>query len=168
MLMPETFELLKSNRSGICANACVSSKQETVQFRSSSTFGGIIAPDCDNNEQSDPSTIFELETVTLESILSRMGAPRLIDYLSIDIEGAEDRALLDFPFQKYRFTCITIERPSAALRNVFQGHGYRLVAEIPGLDSFYIHESHVQEYFYNTLAFYRNQLSFSKITERSK
>lgn len=159
---PATFEILKSNRSGICANACVSSGQEIVQFRSSSTFGGIIAADCDNKDQSESSTIFELETVTLESILSRMGAPLQIDYLSIDIEGAEDRALLDFPFEKYRFTCITIERPSAALRDVFDRNGYRLVAEIPGLDCFYIHGTHVQTYFDNTLAFYRNQFQFSK------
>lgn len=159
---PETFEVLKSNRSSICANACVSSRQEKVRFQSSSTFGGIIALDCDNKEESHSNAIFELETVTLESVLLKAAAPAIIDYLSIDIEGAEDRALLEFPFQKYQFTCITIERPSVALREVFDRNGYRLVAEIPGLDCFYIHDSHVQTYFDNTLAFYRNQFQFSK------
>ncbi len=157
---PESFALLKSNRRSACTNACVSSREEIVKFNSNSTFGGIVAVDCDNNELSELGTTIELKTVTLESVLDSAAAPKAIDYMSIDIEGAEDRALLEFPFHRYRFTCITIERPSAALRDVFKANGYRLVVEIPGLDCFYIHESHQQAYFDNTIAFYRNQFQF--------
>ena len=39
-------------------------------------------------------------------------APACIDYMSADIEGAEDMALLGFDFDQYVFRCMTIERTS--------------------------------------------------------
>lgn len=159
---PTTFEALRANRTGNCVNACVSSKKETVRFAHKSTFGGIIAEDCDVKGTEVDDTVTEMTTVPLEELLDEAGAPSKIDYLSIDIEGAEDRALLEFPFERYSFTCITIERPSEALRSVFDQHGYVVVAEIPGLDSFFIHETHRQAYFDNTLGFFGQRLSFSR------
>ena len=59
--------------------------------------------------------LITLPTKTLEQILDQINAPDVIDYLSIDVEGAEERILGRFPFDRYTFTTITIERPSASL-----------------------------------------------------
>ncbi|HQZ64036.1 MAG TPA: FkbM family methyltransferase [Planctomycetaceae bacterium] len=157
---PETFEVLSKNRTACCINACVSSQVEKVRFLKNSTFGGIVASDCDNNPGTDSGVEIEMETVPLESLLDSLSAPSVIEYLSVDIEGAEDRALLEFPFDRYTFLSATIERPSEKLCSVLNRNGYRLVCDIPGLDCYYIHESHADAYFKNTLDFHRQMLRF--------
>lgn len=87
-------------------------------------------------------------------------APSEIDCLSIDVEGAEQRVLGDFNFKKYRFKCMTIERPTELLRAIFKENGYILIKNIPGLDCFYLHESISEQYLANLFAFYyRNRLT---------
>jgi FkbM family methyltransferase len=46
---------------------------------------------------------------TLENLLEKHNAPNYIDYLALDIEGSEKTVLGCFPFDKYRFGCISIE-----------------------------------------------------------
>ena len=75
------------------------------------------------------------------------------DYIEQDIEGAEDRALLGFPFDEYVFNCITIERPSDKLRSLLKDHQYILIKEMPGLDCFYIHKSFRSKYIKNYFAY---------------
>lgn len=50
-------------------------------------------------------------------LLDDFGAPAVIDYLSLDIEGAEWYAFSTFPWHRYVFLTITVERPSTELRN---------------------------------------------------
>jgi len=68
----------------------------------------------------------------LQDILHRSNAPSTIDYLSLDVEGAEEAVMRLFPFQTYTFLAWTIERPSDALQNLVASHGYVFVAEMPG------------------------------------
>ena len=63
-------------------------------------------------------------TVPLAEILASAGAPRMISYLSLDVEGAEDAVLLGFPFDAYQIQAMTIEKPSAALCKRLVEHGY--------------------------------------------
>jgi FkbM family methyltransferase len=51
----------------------------------------------------------KFKTRTLESILDEHDAPKNIEYLNIDIEGAEFEVLRTFPFHKYSFKLITCE-----------------------------------------------------------
>ncbi len=48
---------------------------------------------------------------TLTSILDECEAPKLIDFLSIDVEGSELEVLLGLDFRKYQFKYICIECP---------------------------------------------------------
>jgi FkbM family methyltransferase len=153
---PNTFQELRKNRTACCLNVCVDSSEQEVIFKKASVGGGIVAADCDNKEVSGDQNV-KLKTMTLERILREQSSPSVIDYLSIDIEGAEDRALLNFSFDKYRFNCITIERPSAKLRNLLDSNGYRLLKEIPGLDCFYLHESFIPVYFENMISFFEKK-----------
>ena len=153
---PNLFQSLKSNRSCKCLNQCVSNKEESLTFALSGLWGGIVAPDCDLSRVESNNTI-TLEAVRLENLLQQEGAPSVIDYLSIDIEGAEDRVLLEFPFEKYIFNCITIERPSNKLKALLAEKGYILIKEIPGLDCFFIHRSFKDYYTSNIFKFGRKK-----------
>ena len=79
-----------------------------------------------------------MPTVTLVEALDRHGAPRLIDYLSLDVEGAEELILRDFDFSRYKFRFMTIERPSLALDLLLDRHGYVQLAH-SRFDVFYTH-----------------------------
>ena len=41
--------------------------------------------------------------------------PKLIDYMSLDVEGAEYEILKNFPFDKFKFKSMSIERPNKNL-----------------------------------------------------
>jgi hypothetical protein len=59
----------------------------------------------------------EVLTVSVARLLDDFGAPSVIDYLSLDIEGAEWWAFSTFPWHRYKFLTITIERPKPELLN---------------------------------------------------
>ena len=95
-----------------------------------------------------------METRRLETVLTECQAPSDIDYLSIDIEGSEERVLGSFDFGKYRFKCMTVERPTHTLMRILKENGYVLIKEIPRLDCFYIHESLSEQYHDNVISFH--------------
>ena len=144
---PKTYEKLVSNRQCRCIEACIDEVEGEVEFSANHLMGGIVAEDCDNSDSE--GDFIRVKALRLDQILKDEGAPNVIDYLSIDIEGAEDRALLTFPFDDYQFNCITIERPSDSLRKVLSKNGYILIKDMPDLDVFYIHESFVSRYIKN-------------------
>lgn len=149
---PDTFLQLKNNRSCKCFNKCIDKKSGTAKFALKGVLGGIIANDCDNATEKDNNYVV-VDTIRLDELLRQEKAPSVIDYLSIDIEGAEDRALLTFPFKEYVFNCITIERPSVELRNILVQNGYIMIKEIPDLDCFFIHNSFKDNYLKNLFQF---------------
>jgi FkbM family methyltransferase len=153
---PESFEQLMKNRRGICVNECLDSDEGFVDFVKRGTGSGIISPDTDNSTAKSYEVI-KIKTKTLESLLKEQSAPHLIDYLSIDIEGAEERVLGNFNFKEYQFNCITIERPTKYLRQKFEENAYILIKEIPDLDCFYIHKSFLNQYQTNIYKFYNKK-----------
>lgn len=159
---PDTFQELQRNRLVRCINICVDRTEGTVRFAKRGVLGGIVAGDCDNTDLSNEECT-EVTAKPLAEILKIAGAPHVIDYMSIDIEGAEDRALLEFPFDVYKFCCLTIERPSCKLRERFKDFGYVLVKELPGLDCFYLHESFIGNHHQNLIAFHEKSYSLTQI-----
>ena len=80
------------------------------------------------------------KTKTLEYILNKHNAPKVIDYLSLDVEGSETRILSNFPFNKYKFLAITIERPTVELEKILFQNDYVFVKHYQ-MDSFYVHKT---------------------------
>ena len=152
---PVTFAELKNNRRAICLNVCLDHSDREVNFVLRGVMGGIVDRDVDNKE-SDAGTdkVIKLKTKSLISVLEDHHAPGIIDYLSIDVEGAEERVLAGFDLHKYTFRAVTIERPTDLLRNLFKDHGYILLKEIPGLDCFYVHGDFLEEYSRNLYQYY--------------
>ena len=94
--------------------------------------GGIIGDDFDNRAESrflagEDHLRF---TVTLRHILERFRAPPVMDYLSLDVEGAETFVMESFPFDRYRFQLLTVERPDDRLCRLLMQNGYRLLKQL--------------------------------------
>ena len=150
---PASFTLLKKNRQAVCINACLDGKEGFVDFAKRGLMGGIIAPD-KFNKDGESCEVFRVKTKTLNNLLKEIDTPHEVDYLSIDIEGAEESVLKDFNFKDYRFKCITIERPTDTLKKIFVENGYILIKEIPFFECFYVHESFFGQYCTNLFDFY--------------
>lgn len=94
-----------------------------------------------------------MQAVSFGTILDTLQVPSTIDYLSLDVEGAEDLVLSSsFPFDRYTFTLMTIEGPfgkdsTALLANRLRSKGYRWLCRNGGgqsgrvADSLWAHES---------------------------
>ena len=61
---------------------------------------------------------------SLLSILKEANAPKEIDLLSMDIEGAEEPSLMNFPFDKYDIKVLCVETPSQLLISHLSNLGY--------------------------------------------
>jgi FkbM family methyltransferase len=59
--------------------------------------------------EAEQAPAVEFTTVTMADILSRGHAPQHIDYMSLDIEGAELDALRGFPFDRYQLGALDVE-----------------------------------------------------------
>jgi FkbM family methyltransferase len=154
---PDSFARLKKNRRAICVNACLDSAEGFVDFAKRDVLGGIISSDMMNKEPDKSCAVIRIKTQTLNNLLKEMNAPQEIDYLSIDIEGAEESVLKDFNFKDYRFKCITIEHPTDTLKKIFMEHEYILIKEIPGFECFYVHQSFFTQYCTNLFDFYKKK-----------
>ena len=137
-----------------------------VDFVFDSVMGGIA--DATSDRTTDSSAAMKpqrIKATTLLDILEANHAPKVIHYLSIDVEGAEERVLIDFPMDRYQFLTLSIERPSDALHQKLTDNGYHLVKTIPELDCFYIHESFQDSYTVNVMSFF-DPTSYRLLTER--
>lgn len=83
----------------------------------------------------------KLFTVTVDEILERYDAPSVMEYLSLDIEGAEYLVMKDFPFDRYKFKVMTVERPSQELTDLLFENGYLYLAgnNEDGMETAWIH-----------------------------
>ncbi len=73
-------------------------------------------------------------TVPLVEILQRFQAPKYIDYLSLDVEGAEEYILQHFstwqPKDGYTIALLTIERPKRTLEKLLESRGYVMLRKV--------------------------------------
>ena len=94
---------------------------------STGVYGGIVEEGMDNaNKGADEKR----NLVSIVTVFEEANVPHVIDYFSLDVEGAETIVMKDFPFDKYIFKFLTIERPKAELIDILQSQGYRLVKTI--------------------------------------
>ena len=113
------------------------------------TLGGIVSDEFDNKpppsitpmnnnttetyeprqqQQSGGTVIVKRYTVPLKYIFERYNVPKIIDYLSLDVEGAEYYIMKDFPFDTYSFRFLSIERPNEQLQEILKNNGYELLS----------------------------------------
>ena len=83
---------------------------------------------------------------TLTNILDAYGAPKVIEYMSLDIEGGEEEAIQSLDWDKYQINSITVEHNKYAqgeeqkvrLFNLLSERGFvRVEEDVPCLDPSY-------------------------------
>jgi FkbM family methyltransferase len=93
-------------------------------------------------EQEPEPRFVEFTTVTLGDILERAKAPRFINFMSMDIEGAEFEALKGFPFDKYKLGALAVEHgfrepKRSDIKALMESHGYKRLYSLVQ-DDFYV------------------------------
>ena len=77
-------------------------------------------------------------------IFSKARAPHQIDYLSLDVEGAEWFVLTNFPLHHYRIHIITAERLKGPVREYLKEHGFQFIKRITRWgESLWIHNDSI-------------------------
>jgi FkbM family methyltransferase len=103
-----------------------------MAFHTAGGLGGIADTLGQWNEKAARAPTVNVTTVTLDDILARAGAPQLIHFMSLDVEGAELEALRAFSFDRYRVGAWTIEHnreepKRSQIVALLAQHGYRRV-----------------------------------------
>jgi hypothetical protein len=77
---------------------------------------------------------YDVETISLHTLLRDAGAPGTIDYMSVDTEGREYEILSQFDFGAYDIRLVSVEHNfssrRAAIHDLMVRHGYRRKFEI--------------------------------------
>lgn len=126
-------ERLKKNRSCHIETKCVWSESgcsirfNEVENAEYSTVDTYSSRDM-HEEKRRFGRYYDVETISLNTLLEKYDAPRSIDYLSIDTEGSELQILNSLDFEKYQFKVITCEhnytRDRKKILTLLENHGY--------------------------------------------
>ena len=87
----------------------------------------------------------EVETVSLEDLLTENNAPNHINFLSIDTEGSEYEIIRDFNFKNWRIDFVAIEHnftysKESILRKMEQSGYKQILPVISAWDSWFLRE----------------------------
>lgn len=103
-------------------------------------FGGIVGDQFDNHNnnndgQSSTSSSSSQKkqkrfTISIRTMFRQFQVPSIIDYLSLDVEGAEELVMNDFPFDTNTIRFITIERPKLGLQKLLKEKKYHFVMQL--------------------------------------
>jgi len=104
--------------------------QEVEVSLSNKEVGGIVGGEFDNNGRGSSSKTEKRFTVSIQSLFETFHVPSTIDYLSLDVEGAEELIMKDFPFDNYTIHFATIERPNLKLQSLMKEHNYHFVIQL--------------------------------------
>jgi FkbM family methyltransferase len=138
-----------NNRTATPVPLAVDPEGGKLEFVRDGQLSGLITPDSDNGSEMRVGEIKRaratglvrtVKAVPLERVLDKYDAPPVIDYFSLDVEGSETRILRSFPFERYTFLSMTIERPTVELNELLFSKGYHFVRNAL-YDTFYVHET---------------------------
>jgi len=149
---PKNFELRPNTQ--VISAVVYSEKNKVVDFLvpQEVELAGIITHLTDLHKDSlmaGKNQILQLGTCLLHDILDELKAPEFIEYMSLDIEGAEYEVLRTFPFDRYQFGCLTIEhnhqQPERTLvRTLLEQNGYSLSRSVK-CDDWYVSNRHLED-----------------------
>lgn len=120
------FFNLQKNRGCLCINKAIFDENKEVSFYEDGYSGCI-----------HEKGLLQIEAITMQQLLKECYAPKIIDYISLDIEGGEFKALSTFPFETYQVNLWTIEHNSYAdkgkakqlNKEIMLKNGYSIIKE---------------------------------------
>jgi tetratricopeptide (TPR) repeat protein len=123
-------ELIGNRPKSICENICLANRAETVNYieGSPNTISPYLGGIKENLEKfrHDGSNVVELgqevqkQALTMEAVLKKHQAPKIIDYAAFDIEGSELPVLEVFPFDEYLILALSIETGGVAWSKIYE------------------------------------------------
>lgn len=156
----ELFAELVANRSCECLSCCLYDREGTVEFlEAAGVYGGIVdefeaerlgfvkavAARAASHERRSALPVRK-EARTIRSVLRACGAPRVIDYWSLDTEGSELALLRSFPFDEYELRFLTVEHNYSSsreeIRAFLASRGFSRVRRL-GIDDCYAYLGNV-------------------------
>lgn len=140
---PEYWLDLSARRCTVVGAVVGDARMQSVEFiLARREYGGIVGFDNTVNMRRKKRSFY---TVPLLEILERNQVPQVIDYVSLDIEGAEFFVMEHFPFERYRIRILTIERPPAELRKLLESKDYVLLKILSHFgETLWVHKSELQ------------------------
>lgn len=126
-------ELYKNRKCNISNELISSESGKEVEFSYCRSASGII--DENMGPFTSKNNVVKKKTKMLSQILDQFNAPNVIDYLSLDVEGHEYSILSTFPYDKYKFRCITVEHnephvgstQQMLIREILEKNGYKFI-----------------------------------------
>ena len=139
---------LRNNRTCNIESNCVWKDSKSVltfnqvNHAELSTISTFVDSDCHSEARKNGKT-YEVQTISLNDLLKKYNAPKIIDYLSIDTEGSEYEILSHFDLTEYSFNVITCEHNYTPMReklfSLLSRQGYqRVFEELSLFDDWYI------------------------------
>lgn len=122
-----------SHRKCTVVGALVGATHQKVNVKFRGVFGGIVGKMDEklaNRKKEPDSPVEERFTAPLLKVFSRFHVPTEIDYLSLDVEGAEYLIMKDFPFDEYHIKIMTVERPPKDLRRLLESKGFVFLKDL--------------------------------------
>ncbi|MGR4866303.1 FkbM family methyltransferase [Caulobacter sp. LARHSG274] len=147
----ETFAQLVANRACICLDCCLYDRDGPVEFlEAAGVYGGILEAYDPRHlgfarrkaaERPGGSATVRKTARTLRAVLADCGAPRIIDYWSLDTEGSELALLRSFPFEAHQVRVLTVEHNNGPVRGeiraLLEARGYVRARDL-GIDDGYV------------------------------
>ncbi|MCL1946968.1 MAG: FkbM family methyltransferase [Chitinivibrionia bacterium] len=145
--LPDVFEKLRKNRSCDCFNVAISDVSgESIEFiraKGVEVLSGLSSQMTEAHKERIRREKGEIEkiyvkTLTFDDLMSNYPDTKHIDFMSIDVEGAEMSVLKTIDFKKYSFGFITLEnneeikRNSTRLITFMQKRGYKVYLDYEG------------------------------------
>jgi len=125
---PKYFWRLTSRRCKLVYAAVGRSDAGKAQLVLRGGYGGIVGNGFDNDTQQNmKASKVTLRTVSLCRVLEMVNAPRVVHYMSLDVEGAEEYIMKAFCFERFTFLTMTVERPTLPLHLKLREMGYSLL-----------------------------------------
>ncbi|MDR2746524.1 MAG: FkbM family methyltransferase [Treponema sp.] len=156
--LPDVFPLLRRNRRCDCYQAAMAGggapEAVFVHAVGVDTLSGLESDMAGGHEDwivregGRPERI-TVRTITFPELMARYPLIRTIDFLSLDVEGAEMSILRTIDFERYDFGLITVEcieeksGEGEELRAFMAGKGYGVLADL-GLDLLFAPQSRIE------------------------
>lgn len=104
--------------------------------------GGIADDGFDNGKRWQRHSVLKYTVPLLEILRDRVRAPTTLDYLSLDVEGAETFIMLNFPLDEFQIKILTAERLRGEIRGYLKSHGFEFVQRLTRWgESLWVHKS---------------------------
>jgi len=113
----------------------IGNEEQAAQFVDAGLYGGIASEiDAVHEKHTRSAPCIDIQLTTLAKALAELDAPKIIDFLSVDVEGAEYSIIQQLVQSEYRARCGCIEVNSRRkdrdqIKQLLNAHSYRVVWE---------------------------------------